>query len=221
MSLATFMGSVGSFQRIQEFLGTETRQDTRQVPSRMELLLRANQQPSPKKISFSESTEVGTEKSDLSATPQEDEPLSTSDAITIQNASFGWDKEKEPLLKSITMTIPKEKLTIIVGPVGCGKSTLLKGILGEVGTMTGSVQLSSSEVGFCDQTPWHMNVTVQQSIISVREFEEVWYQTVVHACALEDDLRQLSQGDQTTIGSKGISLSGGQSQRIVRSLSSL
>jgi len=213
MSLATFMGSVGSFQRIQEFLGTEPRQDTRRTPSPMDLLLRADKETLKAKEAISVGTDTVTEKSNPS-TPRDDAPLSTYDAIAIHDGNFGWDKEKEPLLKSIDMTVPREKVTMIVGPVGCGKSTLLKAILGEVPTMQGTIQLSALEAGFCDQTPWHMNGTVQQSIIGVLDMEQVWYQTVIHACALDDDLRQLSLGDQTPIGSKGISLSGGQSQRI-------
>ena len=80
--------------------------------------------------------------------------------------------------------------------------------------MNGTVQCSFLEVGFCDQTPWHMNGTIQESIIGVMALDQTWYRTVICACALEDDLCQLSLGDQTPIGSQGISLSGGQSQRI-------
>lgn len=104
---------------------------------------------------------------------------------------------------------------MIVGPVGCGKSTLLKAILGEVPCMAGSVHLSSDRVAFCDQTPWHMNETIRNSIVTTSEFDEQWYATVIRACALEEDLRQLPRGDQTVIGSKGVALSTGQSQRVV------
>ena len=37
---------------------------------------------------------------------------------------------------------------------------------------------------------------------------------VVEACALVEDIQNLSAGDQTQIGEKGISLSGGQKQRV-------
>lgn len=39
---------------------------------------------------------------------------------------------------------------------------------------------------------------------------------MIEACALEVDLKRLPKGDRTQIGSNGIALSGGQSQRIVR-----
>jgi len=163
-----------------------------------------------------ESADSEAEKS-LVGTPQEDfRLLSGHDAIVVTDGAFGWDKMDLPLLQEINMTVPREKFTIVVGPVGCGKSTLLKAILGEVPTLQGSIQISFSDIAFCDQTPWHMNGTVQESIIGVSPFEEAWYSTVVYACALNEDFLQLSKGDQTPIGSKGISLSGGQSQRIVR-----
>jgi ABC-type multidrug transport system fused ATPase/permease subunit len=209
------MGSVGSFHRIQDFLNKDIRLDSRRLPSPMKLLPHQDQLSSPKKPSFSGSTDTATEKFDMAATPPNEHTLSPFDAILVQNADFGWDKGKSPLLCSINMTVPRNKFTMVVGPVGCGKSTLLKALLGEVPTLSGSIQISSLDIAFCDQSPWHMNGTVRQSITGALEFEGLWYQTVVHACALAEDHKQLSQGDQTLIGSKGISLSGGQSQRIV------
>jgi ATP-binding cassette subfamily C (CFTR/MRP) protein 1 len=206
------MGSVGSFKRIQDFISIPTRQDTRKVLSKIQLLLDRDLQAQKKKSSFSD---AGTEKTESPVASHEYQEMLPDEAIVIRNGSFGWDTGKGPLLESINITVPKQKITMIVGPVGCGKSILLKSILGEVPTMTGSVHLSSLECGFCDQTPWFMNGSVQQGIRGVdRDLDPIWYETVISACALEEDLQQLSQGDQTQIGSKGISLSGGQSQRI-------
>lgn len=216
MTLVTFMGSVGSFHRIQEFLSTEARVDSRKGPSNVEVLLQQHAAFLRKKLSTSE--DLASSEGDRSGvtTPKEDyHPLSEFDAVVVVEGAFGWDSTKEPLLKEVNMAVPREKFTLVVGPVGCGKSTLLKALLGEVPLLGGSVHISSLEVAFCDQTPWHMNGTIQESIIGIGTMEENWYSTVINACALDDDLRQLSRGDQTTIGSKGISLSGGQSQRIV------
>jgi ABC-type uncharacterized transport system fused permease/ATPase subunit len=63
--------------------------------------------------------------------------------------------------------------------VGCGKSSLLKAILGELPVMGGTVHLSSTRIAFCDQTPWHMNGTVQQAIVGISDFEQRWYASVV------------------------------------------
>lgn len=80
--------------------------------------------------------------------------------------------------------------------------------------MAGSIQMINSEIAYCDQTPWHMNGTVRDSIIAFSHVDERWYQKVLQACSLTEDLAQLPKGDLSKIGSKGIVLSGGQSQRV-------
>ena len=214
MAMATFMGSVGSFQRIQRFLSLDVRLDTRNVGD-MQIVSRRhpdNENIEDAPVEFVDDSDG--EKS-LVGTPQDHPHLSDIHAFAVYSGTFGWNLSKEPLLQDINMLLPRDNLTIVVGPVGCGKSTLLKALLGEVPSLGGHVQCCSSEVAFCDQTPWHMNGTVQQSILGISSLDEAWYSTVIQACALDDDLRQLPRGDRTSIGSKGISLSGGQSQRIV------
>lgn len=142
-----------------------------------------------------------------------------SQAIVIENGLFGWDKDKPSgTLHGINLIVPRGKITMVVGPVGSGKSTLLKAVLGELPVIRGTLQMSSKRIALCDQTAWHVNGTVQQSICGASAYDLRWYSLVVRSCALDEDLRQLPDGDQTLIGSKGIALSGGQSQRIVRYL---
>lgn len=47
-----------------------------------------------------------------------------------------------------------------------------------------------------------------------RPFDEAKYQETVRVCALKQDLAQMTFGDKTEIGERGINLSGGQKQRI-------
>lgn len=212
MSMSTFIGSVGCFTRIQTFLEADVRVDKRIKP----MEYHDDSYPSSQTLSVSNGSDVKVEEITFKAT---DKPtavfLPDTDAIAVQNGSFGWDTKVAPLLSGINIDVPRGKLTMLVGPVGCGKSTLLKALLGEVAMIDGAIQVSTSEIAYCDQTAWHMNGNVQQSIIAVSELDERWYMSVVRACALDEDLRQLPRGDQTMIGSKGIALSGGQSQRIV------
>jgi ATP-binding cassette subfamily C (CFTR/MRP) protein 1 len=223
MSLSSFMGSVGCFRRIQEFLDKDVLIDSRAMPSAggseeslLKNAMRDEMTPNLSGKSSITTKEAETPKP-LAKPPKKPSDPQSSDAIMIHEADFGWDREKAPVLKSITMAVPESRFTMFVGPVGCGKSTLLKAILGEVPCMGGWVYLSSDSVAFCDQTPWHMNETIRNSIITSGEFDERWYATVIHACGLEADLRYLPRGDQTVIGSKGVALSSGQSQRVVSS----
>lgn len=210
-SLSSLMGSIGSFVRIQSFLSTDVRIDGRVIQGGDKTDNSLNSRSSasePEKNTFSSEEEPKLLTDVLSMGSLND------NAVVVKDGSFGYDATMKPILSNINAEVPLGKFTLLVGPVGSGKSSLLKAFLGEVGIMAGSVQVSSSEIAYCDQTPWHMNGTVRDSIIAFSPTDERWYQKVLDACALRQDLAQLPRGDLTTIGSKGIVLSGGQSQRI-------
>ena len=48
--------------------------------------------------------------------------------LEIRNLQAGY--KGRPVLKDISMSIPRGKVTVIAGPNGCGKSTLLKALAG-------------------------------------------------------------------------------------------
>ena len=136
--------------------------------------------------------------------------------ISVSHASFGWSGLNSNIIKDINTSIQADSpLTILIGPVGCGKSTFLKGLLGETPDFRGQVQVSSAEIAYCDQTPWIIHGSIRDNVIAESEFDATWYATVIQACALDIDFRQMPDGDLTAVGSKGITLSGGQKQRLV------
>lgn len=263
MSLAAFLGAVGSFARVQRFLSAPERNDMRLLPPSSSSSSSSSPSSSPDPssssplshatIASSSSDNVGAGDDDDDAEDEEQqkqkqpkvvlekgEEKPPQHAISVENASFGWDAAKAPILKDVSLEIPWGKLTMVVGPVGCGKSTLLHGLLGEIPILPGSstdeksgssprlgtVRLGSTSVAYCPQTPWHMNGTVKEAITGASSFspsttsgamfdnDEKWYSRVVAACALLPDFAQLPRGDASRIGSGGIALSGGQSQRI-------
>lgn len=198
--IPTFLAAIGCFQRIQAFLETETKSDHRLMinpPTDMELF----QEP-----------EVDGDNIEL----QSLRPAAVGpDAIYVRNGTFGWSSSDEPVLSDISFSIKASGLTMIIGPVACGKSTLLKALLGETPSSQGFVYVSTTEVAFCDQTPWLVNGSIQKNILGFSNFDGPWYNAVVHACGLEEDLATFPIGDQSLVGSKGITLSGGQKQRLV------
>ncbi|KAH7329602.1 P-loop containing nucleoside triphosphate hydrolase protein [Stachybotrys elegans] len=210
MSLSTFMGSIGCFERIQEFLEADARVDSRINVADDSQRSSTSQDSSVEK----EKTHPAKQEGQILAHPTTALTWGEGLAVRVDEGAFGYDTTKEPLLRNIHAEIPKGKFTMLVGPVGSGKSTLLKALLGEVNVMSGTIQIGTSEIAYCDQTPWHMNGTVRDSIVAFSGVDEPWYQRVLEACALQQDLTQFPNRDLTSIGSKGIVLSGGQSQRI-------
>ncbi|KAF2500059.1 hypothetical protein BU16DRAFT_578086 [Lophium mytilinum] len=136
------------------------------------------------------------------------------DCIVAHNASCGWDLAKPPSLRGLNFAIKEGSLNMIVGPVSSGKSTLLKALLGEMPTAQGFYRSFSNEIAYCAQNPWLVNGTVKENIIHDTYYDRNWYNTVLQACDLETDLSQMPLGDDTIVGSKGLSLSGGQQARV-------
>jgi ATP-binding cassette, subfamily C (CFTR/MRP), member 1 len=116
----------------------------------------------------------------------------------------------------INLKAAKGSITMISGPVGCGKSTLLKSILGEVQPKSGRVSISTPYIGYCSQAPWLQNKTLKQNIVGPNEFELGWYNRIIDVCNLKPDLMRMADGDNSLLGSRGITVSGGQKHRIVR-----
>jgi ABC-type multidrug transport system fused ATPase/permease subunit len=138
-------------------------------------------------------------------------------AMELEAATLSVPSIDRPLIKNAHMKDRRRgNVTMIYGPVGCGKSTLLKAIIGEVGLQSGRVRLGSGQVAYCDQTPWLQNWSIRDNIIAQTEYIADRYNDVLYCCALDEDMKQFSDGDKTIIGSRGSTLSGGQKQRVVR-----
>ncbi|KAK1835744.1 P-loop containing nucleoside triphosphate hydrolase protein [Podospora conica] len=188
-SIPGFLASFTCATRVQRFLESDSRVD-----------FRGHSRPQD---------EVN--KSEKAPGVSEDAP-----SLAISGGNFGWEAGK-PWLKGVDLDIPASRLTMIVGPVASGKSTLCKALLGESPVADGSVVMSSGpsrRIGFCDQTPYLSNSTIRQNIIGFAAFDQIKYNEVLEATLLHPDLAALLQGDQTNIGSNGITLSGGQKQRV-------
>ncbi|RKK67240.1 hypothetical protein BFJ69_g14663 [Fusarium oxysporum] len=137
------------------------------------------------------------------------------DAVTMQNANF-QAPDGNSLLTDINLRISPGTLNMLAGRVGCGKSSLLRAIIGELIPAEGTVKTEDS-LAYCDQVPWLRNTTIRENIVGLSPMDDKWLSTVLHACALEEDLHQLPQGQETTVGSGGVALSGGQKQRVALS----
>ncbi|MCJ1385668.1 hypothetical protein MMC17_008791 [Xylographa soralifera] len=148
------------------------------------------------------------------AKPTSDE-TANSPAITIRKGAFGWIKDQD-ILHDLNLVFPRSQLTMIIGPVACGKSTLCKALLGETVGFRGDIQICerSSEIAFCDQTSFLINDTLRNNILGFSSFDNDWYNAVVDALVLRDDISTFPKRDQTLIGTNGVSLSGGQKQRV-------
>jgi ATP-binding cassette subfamily C (CFTR/MRP) protein 1 len=199
-SLPQVAMAVGCFDRIQAFLLERSFEDRREAPRDCRF--------------------PGEEKMNAVATAyfsNLDDSSRCAYAVEIENASVKPSHDAPVAIQAITMKAKKGSISFVVGPVGCGKSTLLKALLGELPPSVGIVRITTRHIAYCSQAIWLQNTTIRNIIcgnkVSLKE-DEAWYNTVVHAAALDEDIRELPNGHATVIGSRGITLSGGQKQRL-------
>ncbi|KAF2837197.1 P-loop containing nucleoside triphosphate hydrolase protein [Patellaria atrata CBS 101060] len=133
--------------------------------------------------------------------------------VQIRNASFEIESGK-PLISDINLSLPSGSFTMIVGKVASGKSVLLHSLVRETILIKGTVEESQMGIAFCAQTPWLRNSSIRDNIVGEDLYDHGWYDRVIWCCGLRQDFEELKAGDQSMVGSKGITLSGGQKNRI-------
>ncbi|KND91880.1 Multidrug resistance-associated protein 1 [Tolypocladium ophioglossoides CBS 100239] len=197
-SIPSFVSCLGSFDRIQAFL--EKSQDAGRSMAALE-----------HDLGILQATVADIELSDWQGSPSRDRRA----LVTTRDASFAVSAGGAPILHNISLNIMPSTLTIVTGNVGSGKSMLLLGLLGELHAI-GSVTTSENGAAYCSQSTWLVHGSIRQNILGLsgHGIDETWYQTVVQACALDRDFQQLTAGDQSSMGNKGLALSGGQRHRV-------
>lgn len=136
------------------------------------------------------------------------------ETVRVRDATFTWDRnESRNCLEDINFTVRKGELSCVVGRVGAGKSSFLQAILGDVWKIHGEVVVHGT-IAYVAQSPWVMNASVKENICFGHRWDPHFYERTLHACAFTEDLKTLPDGDQTEVGERGISLSGGQKARL-------
>ncbi|PPJ52512.1 hypothetical protein CBER1_10357 [Cercospora berteroae] len=145
---------------------------------------------------------------------REENARAGEESVRIRDATFTWNKDEERnVLHDINFAAHKGELTCMVGRVGAGKSSMLQTMLGDLYKLKGEVIVRGS-VAYVAQSSWVMNASVRENIVFGHRWDPQFYDKTVHACALTEDFASLPDGDQTQVGERGISLSGGQKARL-------
>lgn len=220
-ALSGLTGAMGCFERIRQYLNTETKRKQQQ-PSGLDSLCTPSEPPYPPRDSrkrSSDEVEKGTMSSSstnqLEAGEAVKDDSSSNCVVMATKARCGWDEAMPPILEGLDFRVKKGSLTMVVGPVSSGKSTLLNAILGETSLCEGLSRSSTSTIAYCSQSPWLVNDTVEYNVTQGYDMVRKWYDSVLTACDLSTDLAIMPMGDKTLVGTRGLSLSGGQQQRLV------
>lgn len=140
--------------------------------------------------------------------------LLTPGLITIRNYCAKWNNLLElDNLHNINIDIRPGELAVVVGSVGSGKTCFLQALLNEIEKTSGSCILSGKS-SYAPQESWCFGATVKQNILLNNPYDEDKFSHVVKVCGLERDISLFPDGEETFVGEKGYSLSGGQKARV-------
>jgi ATP-binding cassette subfamily B protein len=161
----------------------------------------------------------------------EDEKISDipdNATIKIDNLSFRYVGALEPVLKDLSLTIPHNKITAIVGVSGSGKTTLMKLLLRFYNPSEGEIMLNNFNLNTVSQKAWrdHCGVVMQEGYIfndSIAKNIGVGEDYVdanklahaINVANISDYIDELPLGVNTKIGAEGSGLSTGQKQRLL------
>ncbi len=128
-------------------------------------------------------------------------------------------------IEGLNLRLTRGSFTVITGRIGAGKTTALLALLGLLPRDAGTVRWNGELVddlaaffvpprsAYTAQVPLLFSDTLRDNILLGLPEEKVDLQGAIRAAVLEEDIPQLEHGLETTVGPRGVRLSGGQIQR--------
>lgn len=170
---------------------------------------------------------------DLLGQPQEVTDVANAEDLNIKggqiefdNVTFGYDSERI-ILSKLSLKIKKGETVAIVGPSGSGKSTIGRLLFRFYDVNNGSVKIDGQDIRDVTQASVHnsigivpqdtvlFNDTIGYNIAYGRK--NASNDDIVEAAKsakIHDFIISLTDGYNTTVGERGLKLSGGEKQRV-------
>ena len=149
--------------------------------------------------------------------------------IDLENVNFKYDPHAlKTIIDDVSLTIPKGKVTAIVGASGSGKTTLIKLMLGYYSVLGGQITIGGTDVNILNKKWWRRQcgVVMQDGVIFSEsiarniavddgEIDKERLQRAAEIACIHDYVMGLPLKYNTKIGRDGVGLSQGQKQRIL------
>ena len=149
--------------------------------------------------------------------------------IDLENVNFKYDPHAlKTIIDDVSLTIPKGKVTAIVGASGSGKTTLIKLMLGYYPVLGGQITIGGTDVNTLNKKWWRRQcgVVMQDGVIfsesiarniavDDKEIDKQRLQTAAEIACIHNYVMGLPLKYNTKIGRDGVGLSQGQKQRIL------
>lgn len=150
------------------------------------------------------------------------------EVLRLENVTYRYPGG-EPVVRGVSVEIPRQSRVAFVGETGAGKSTLVDVVMGlrfpEQGHLSvdgqpltpGRAGAWQRHIGYVPQSIFLLDASIHENVAFGVPPEEIDRERVERACraaSIHDFVAELPDGYQTTVGERGTRLSGGQCQRL-------
>lgn len=150
------------------------------------------------------------------------------DKIVLDHISFTYPNTEKPILTDAHMEVKKGQSVGIMGPSGAGKSTVVDILLGLLHAQQGTITCDGknifedyaswlSQIGYIPQSIYLIDESIRDNIafgIDADNIDDKRIWEVLEEAQLKSFVEELPEGLDTTIGDRGVRISGGQRQRL-------
>ncbi|MFC9708472.1 ABC transporter ATP-binding protein [Paenibacillus sp. NPDC056933] len=144
--------------------------------------------------------------------------------LEIRNLAYQYPHSANGI-QDISFRVKRGQFLVITGRVGSGKSTLVRTLLGLLPKQEGTIRWNGKDVdpatflmppraAYTPQVPRLFSDTLKENIVQGKQGRtEIALAKAIRLAVMEKDIQNLDQGLETSVGPRGVMLSGGQIQR--------
>ncbi|KAF2338934.1 peptidase domain-containing ABC transporter [Flavobacterium nitrogenifigens] len=180
------------------------------------------------KISLARLSEIHEKEDETQQEEHQSNDVPYDSDIEIKNVSYRYLGSDIPVLDSLNLKIPTNKVTAIVGVSGSGKTTLMKLLLKFYDPDKGEISIGNAQLKNISQKAWRSNIgaVMQEGYIFSDTIanniavgaDKVDKERLLYAsdvANIKQYVSELPLGYNTKIGAEGLGMSTGQKQRLL------